>query len=112
MKFLLCLSLISITIICEAQPLQKEKRYQNCKDKKCQIKESFLNAEYFLEEDAILSSQKWLDITKNLISLNKIDTTAVFVHSLQSELFYYNGLYQFGINEAEKAIKIAHILKT
>ena len=85
--------------------------YKNCKSKECQIKHSFLTAEYYLEEDDILSSQKWLDITKNKTSLKKNDSTRVFIHSLQSELFYYNGLYQFGINEAEKAIAVAHNLK-
>ena len=46
-----------------------------------------------------------------MISLKNIDTTTVFVHSLQSELFYYSGLYQFGINEADKGIENAHFLK-
>ena len=110
MKFVLSIFLISITTLCKAQTLQKEKSYQECQNKACQIKESFLLAEYFLEDDAIISSQKWLDITKNLIPLNKIDTTTIFINSLQSELFYYNGLYQFGINEAEKTIKNAHKL--
>ncbi|MBP0904412.1 ATP-binding protein [Mariniflexile gromovii] len=90
---------------------ENEKRFENCTNKACQIKESFLNAEYFLEEDDIFSSQNWLDKTKNLISLKEVDTTTVFVHSLQSELFYYNGLHQFAINEADKALITAHKLK-
>ena len=111
MKFYFGQFLFSIAIICNAQTLQKDKHYQNCKNKQCKIKEAFNNAEHFLEEDDIVASQNWLDITKNLISLKTIDTTTVFVHSLQSELFYYNGLYQFGINEADKTIVNAHILK-
>ena len=78
--------------------------FKKCKTTECQISKSFLLAEYYLEGDNLLSAQKWLDITKNLNSSKKIDTTAIFINSLQSELFYYNGLYQFGINEAEKVI--------
>jgi signal transduction histidine kinase len=68
-------------------------------------------AEYFLETDDIQSSQKWLNAAKDLVVLQKTDTTSVFIHSLQSELFYYDGLFQFGTNEAEKAIQNAKQLK-
>jgi signal transduction histidine kinase len=78
--------------------------FKNCKNKACQIKESFLIAEYYLDVDDIQSSQKWLNIAKNLNTSKKVDTTTVFLLSLQSELFYYNGLFQFGVTEAEKAI--------
>lgn len=111
MKLLSGFYLIFAVVFCEGQTLPNSGHFENCNDTHCQIKESFLNAEYYLEEDDIPASQDWLDVTKNLISLDKIDTTTVFVNSLQSELFYYNGLYQFGINEAEKAIKNAHSIK-
>jgi hypothetical protein len=114
MKLYLSSFLIVLFFICNAQSLQIKRNslnYKNCKSKECQIKMSFLIAEHYLDEDDIFSSQKWLDITKNKTSLNKIDSTKVFIHSLQSELFYYNGLHQFGINEAEKAIAGAQYLK-
>ena len=114
MKLLFCLFLLFISLFCKAQTLQEracDDLFKNCKTKKFKIKESILNAEYYLEEDNILASQKWLDIAKNLTSLKKKDTTTIFIHSLQSELFYYNALYQFGLNEAEKAITNAHNLK-
>ena len=114
MKLLYCLFLLLISILCKAQTLQEracDALYKNCKTKESQIKESILNAEYYLEEDNILRSQKWLDVAKNLTSLKIKDTTTIFIHSLQSELFYYNALYQFGLNEAEKAITTAHNLK-
>ena len=91
----------------KAQTIPIETSIQNfkkCQSKECKIKNSFSAAEYYLEVDQLNLSQKWLDITKNLNSENKNDTTSVFINSLQSELFYYNGLYQFGINEAEKVI--------
>lgn len=114
MKLYLSLFLIVLFFTCNAQSLQLKRNsldYKNCKSKECQIKHSFLTAEYYLDEDDIFSSQKWLDITKNKTSLKKNDSTRVFIHSLQSELFYYNGLHQFGINEAEKAIAVALYLK-
>lgn len=98
----------------KAQTLPVETTIQNfkkCQNKECKIKNSFFVAEYYLEVDQLNLSQKWLDITKNLNSENKNDTTSVFINSLQSELFYYNGLFQFGVNEAEKVITNSTQLK-
>ena len=114
MKLYLSSFLIIFFYTCNAQSLQIKRNsidYKNCKSAACQIKHSFLNAEYYLDEDDLFSSQKWLDITKNKTSLIKNDSIKVFIHSLQSELFYYNGLHQFGINEAEKALAVALYLK-
>ncbi|RXR35352.1 hypothetical protein EQG68_00215 [Flavobacterium piscinae] len=83
---------------------EKLREFENCKTTNCKIANSFLLAEHFLETDDIQSSQKWLNITKDLISPKQSDTTIIFIHSLQSELFYYDGLFQFGTNEADKAI--------
>ena len=111
MKKILSFILLMMVAIGKPQDLSQSATYNNCKNTSCQIKESFINAEYFLEEDDILMSQNWLDVTKSLINQKKIDTTLVFTHSLQSELFYYNGLYEFAISEADKAINNAKILK-
>lgn len=107
------LFLLFVTVV-KGQNLPVETSIQNfkkCQSKECQIKNSFFTAEYYLEVDQLNLSQKWLDITKNLSNENKNDTTSIFVNSLQSELFYYNGLFQFGINEAEKVIKNSTQLK-
>jgi signal transduction histidine kinase len=107
MKLYLNLSFLLLFLVGKAQTLPTNNTiqdYKRCKSTECRIKYSFLVAEYNLEIDDIQSSQKWLDIAKNLNTSKKVDTTDVFIHSLQSELFYYNGLFQFGINEAEKAI--------
>ena len=114
MKLYLNLFLTSFLFVCSGQSLQVKnhtEKFKNCTSKACKIKYAFRNAEFYLEDDEILSSQKWLDIVKNNTSLKIKDSTNVFIYSLQSELFYYNGLYQFGINEAEKAIAVAHNLK-
>lgn len=86
-------------------------QFKNCKTVDCKIAKTFVLAEYFLETDDIQSSQKWLNQTKDLVSPKQTDTTSVFIHSLQSELFYYDGLFQFGTNEAEKAIQKAKLLQ-
>lgn len=114
MKFYLSLLFVVFISSSKAQTLPKKNiliELSICKNKECQIKKSFLLAEQYLEEDDLFTSQKWLDITKNKTSLKKIDSTSVFIHSLQSELLYYNGLHQFGINEAEKVIAGAKYLK-
>ncbi len=94
-------------------PSEKEKLNQlnTCQDNRCRVTRSFLLAEHFLETDDIESAQKWLQITKDLVSPRSIDTTTVFIHSLQSELFYYMGLFQFGTYEAKKGIEKAKQLK-
>ena len=114
MKFILSVFFLLLLVIGRAQtPQEKQtiKEFKNCSNKGCQIKKSFLLAEFYLESDDLLSSQKWLDITKNLNTFKTIDTTDVFINSLQSELFYYNGLFQFGVTEADKVIANSFLLK-
>ncbi|WNM19819.1 ATP-binding protein [Flavobacterium capsici] len=90
------------------QLLSKFKKSKSVEEKK---KYSFLLAEYFLETDEIDSSQKWLNETKENHLLKEVDTTSFFIKSLQSELFYYNRLFQFGSSEAQKATAVAIQLK-
>lgn len=105
--FLFCLNLSA------QSPTEKKKLNQlkTCQDNQCRVQRSFLMAEHFLETDDIESSQKWLQKTKDLVSPKNTDTTTVFIHSLQSELFYYMGLFQFGTYEAKKGIEKATQLK-
>lgn len=114
MKFFLTCLILLFFLFSKAQTSPTNslvKEFKLCKSKKCQINNSFRIAESYLEDDDLKASQKWLDITKNLYTSKKIDTTIVFIHSLQSELFYYNGLFQFGINEADKVIINSFLLK-
>jgi len=84
---------------------QNQKEYYNCNTTQCRILASYKLSKYYLESDDIPSSQKWLNKTKELYPLNKTDTLVCSIHNLQSELFYYMGLFQFGTDEAEKAIE-------
>jgi signal transduction histidine kinase len=85
--------------------------FSNCKSEACKLKKSFTISEYFLETDEIDKAQQWLDTTKFYYKVKPLDTTNVYIHSLQSELFYYIGLFQFGEYEAQKAIDISVKLK-
>ncbi|MGV3695739.1 sensor histidine kinase [Flavobacterium sp.] len=87
------------------------KKFSQSKTNKEKIHHSFVIAEYYLDNDDIDASQKWLNVTKDHLNPSVTDTTDCFVHSLQSELFYYNGLYQFGKDEARKQIGIAQKIK-
>ncbi|WP_026712199.1 sensor histidine kinase [Flavobacterium filum] len=114
MKIFLNVFLVLIFALGKAQNVSEKNKIQelkNCKTADCKIAKSFLLAEHYLETDDIQASQKWLNHTKDLISPKQSDTTIVFIHSLQSELFYYDGLFQFGTNEGDKAIQKAKQLK-
>lgn len=84
--------------------IEKFKKSRTTSDK---ILYAFTTAEYYLDTDDIDASQKWLNIAKDYVNPEVSDSTACLVHSLQSELFYYNGLFQFGKDEALKEILIA-----
>lgn len=71
------------------------------------VKESFLKAEFFLDVDDIDASQKWLNLAKDKHNPITVDTISYYINSLQSELFYYNRLFQFGKTEAEKSLYLA-----
>lgn len=102
--------LLLLTNIVFSQKNDQNKFY-DCTTQECKIVESFLNAENLLQIDEIQKSQDWLNKTKELVNPKIIDTTACFIHQLQSELFYYSGLFQFGKLEAKKGIEKAIKIK-
>ncbi|NMH29185.1 sensor histidine kinase [Flavobacterium silvaticum] len=84
---------------------------QNCIEDDCRIKQAFLKAEYYLQQDDDLTkSQQWLERVRELHQSKTPDTLSYYIDSLQSELFYYMGLHQFGIHEGQKALIIAKTL--
>lgn len=85
--------------------------YNLCTNDDCRAVQAFKVSKQYLEEDNIVASQKWLDISKNLRDAEQPDSLVCYTHSLQSELFYYMGLFQFGRQEAVKAVKNAKLLK-
>ncbi len=90
---------------------QEHGEFKNCETQNCKITTSYTLAKQFLEADNIQESQKWLNKTKDLHFQKKRDTTDCFINSLQSELFYYMGMFQFGATEAHKGLETALKLK-
>lgn len=112
MRKTILLSILAIIVFASSSFSQKDKKqllkyYKKSKTETQKTKYSFLLAEYFLDTDEIDSSQKWLIKSKENQTSNTIDTMSFFFKSLQSELFYYNGLFQFGTTEAQKATTMA-----
>ncbi|PXY45101.1 ATP-binding protein [Flavobacterium hydrophilum] len=85
----------------------KKKAFHTCSTASCKITNSITISEYYLELDQIEEAQKWLNHSKKLLLINPNNEQQYAVNSLQSELFYYSGLYQFGLHEAQKAIVLA-----
>ena len=102
--FLFCFQIVMAQSV--PKPLS-ETKFVASKTSQGKIRNAFVTAEYYLDNDAIDASQVWLNTTKDLLNPAITDTTDCFVHSLQSELFYYNGLFQFGKDEARKEIDVA-----
>lgn len=106
--FLFCFQIVMAQSV--PKPLS-ETKFVASKTSQGKIRNAFVTAEYYLDNDAIDASQVWLNTTKDLLNPAITDTTDCFVHSLQSELFYYNGLFQFGKDEARKEIDVAQKIK-
>ncbi|MBZ4035947.1 hypothetical protein K6T82_14320 [Flavobacterium sp. 17A] len=85
----------------------KEEAFGKCKIGSCKVARSIAIAEKHLELDRIEDAQKWLDYSKKMLLKCPNDKQQYLINSLQSELFYYSGLFQFGLHESQKAIKLA-----
>jgi len=97
----------SVFVFSQETISDKKKALEKCTTGSCKITRSIAISEYYLELDKIEASQKWLNYSKKLLIKYPNDNQQYCVNSLQSELFYYSGLYQFGLHEAQKAIKLA-----
>jgi signal transduction histidine kinase len=84
---------------------EQKKSFNQCKTNSCKVAEALKISEHYLEIDKIDEAQKWIDYSKKILPELPNDTLHYFANSFQSEIFYYMGLYQFGLHEAEKAIK-------
>lgn len=90
---------------------QSDADWGNCTSKVCSTVISFRKAKEYLEVDDVEKAQIWLYKTKNLHVQKEKDTIDFFINSLQSELFYYMEMFQFGTAEAEKSLDVALRLK-
>jgi signal transduction histidine kinase len=101
----------SVFVFSQETISEQKKAFTECKMSVCKITLSIAISEHYLEIDEIEEAQKWLDYSKKMLLKYPNDTQQYSVNSLQSELFYYSGLYQFGLHEAQKAIKLARETK-
>ena len=99
--------LFSTVVFSQKTISDKKKAFDKCTTNSCKITSSIAVSEQYLELDQIEEAQKWLNYSKKMLLKYPNDTQQYCVNSLQSELFYYSGLYQFGLHEAQKAIKLA-----
>jgi signal transduction histidine kinase len=83
----------------------------NCHDAKCKVADAIRRTERYLETDHLEDAQQWLTEAKKQNRIARNETFGYLIHSLQSELFYYWGLYQFGKHEADKGIDRATALR-
>ena len=77
-------------------------------EKKIEI--AFSIVDKYIKVDLDDSAQIWVYKLIELNSKKPIDTTNYFIHSRQTEIFYYSNLMQFGLAAANKAIDIAQKL--
>ena len=106
--FYIVFSTFSSLILFSQEPISdKFEKFKNCKTIHCKTTQSLALSEYYLEIDKIEDSQKWLNVTKKMLLKQPNDSLQYISNSIQSELFYYMGLYQFGLHEAQKTIETA-----
>lgn len=101
----------SLLIFSQESTADKIQKYNHCKTIHCKTIQSAALSEYYLEIDKIEEAQKWLNITKKMLLKKPNDTLQYISNSMQSELFYYMGLYQFGLHEAQKSVILAKKLE-
>lgn len=97
----------SVFVFSQETISDKKKAFANCQTSNCKIVASISISEQYLEIDQIEEAQKWLDYSKKMLLKYPNDAQQYDINSLQSELFYYSGLYQFGLHEAQKGIALA-----
>lgn len=101
MKTCYAFLLFSFSFSLSAQTL---KDFKSCTSQECKITTSYSLAKQYLEEDKIETAQQWLNQTKDLHLKKEKDTIDCFINSLQAELYYYMGMFQFAKTEAEKGL--------
>lgn len=103
-----CLLLLFTTIAFSQQKAEsKIAAFNECTTVSCKIEKALEISEYYLETDKTAKSQKWLDYAKANISKNPSKQNQIIIYALQSELFYYMGLYQFGVHESQKGVELS-----
>jgi signal transduction histidine kinase len=114
-KCIIALALLCIYIICEAQaPVfstdSAKRKFYTATSIKDKLDVAMELANYYggVENDI---AQTWIYKAEELNQLNPNDTISYYLQIWQSEVFYYSGLYQFGIHSADKQIEKGYKVK-
>lgn len=105
--------LLLLTTFCTQAQLtetQLRQAYHSRPDSQDKMRAAYLLSEHLMEADRIDEAQGWLEVVKELNQGRPRDTMTCYIHSLQSELFYYMGLFQFGVQEARHEFELARKL--
>lgn len=106
-KYFLIFLLAPVVVFSQKTISAKKKAFDNCRTDSCKISNALEISEEYLIKDKTKESQKWLDYSKRMLLKFPDERQQYSSNSLQSEIFYYSGLFQFGVHEAQKAIAIA-----
>lgn len=106
-NYFLFFLLYSFFVFSQETISETKNAFYNCKTNSCKITKAIDISEQYLEIDQMEEAQKWLNHSKKILLKYPDALQQYAANSLQSEIFYYSGLYQFGVHEAQKAIAIA-----
>jgi signal transduction histidine kinase len=114
-KYFIALALLCIYQICEAQESvfstdSAKRKFDTAISIKDKLDAAMELANYYggVENDV---AQNWIYKAEELNQLNPNDTVSYYLQIWQSEVFYYSGLYQFGIHSADKQIEKGNKIK-
>jgi signal transduction histidine kinase len=86
---------------------EKIKQFNKTKNRLEKIDLAFLIVDKYIKYDYDDSAQAWIYTLIDLNSINTDDTLDYFIHSRQTEIFYYSNLMQFAGASANRTIAIA-----
>ncbi len=75
------------------------------------IRNAFAIADLYMSMDHYDSAQLWLNTIHERVSYRQPSLFSYFLTTRQAEVYYYNNLQQLGMQEANRALRIAELLK-
>jgi signal transduction histidine kinase len=115
LKYFIVFALLCIYQVSEAQESvfstdSAKRKFNTAASIKDKLDAAMELANYYggVENDV---AQTWIYKAEELNQLNPNDTISYYLQIWQSEVFYYSGLYQFGIHSADKQIEKGNKIK-
>jgi signal transduction histidine kinase len=91
--------------------IEKIAQFNKASNKEEKIDIAFSIVDKYIKYDYDDSAQTWIYKLIDLNSLNKDDTVDYFIHSRQTEIFYFSNLMQFARTSVNKTVAIAQKIK-